>query len=237
MTRRFRRAAATAALATFALALTAATPAHAQRTGERLGSTTITAAVLDRFLAGVAAAKAADERASRSAEAGAQADSAATAAKAKTWAACRERALRGEPMPEQTQIETLQKEMLAARSAGNEKRYAALVDSATALMHKAEARVQPKIDRACGQLPAGYDEDGEPKWGEHLSSEGATYESVDADSVIAAQIGVDATEYGRLRERIDLFLQTASPRANALWTPAELAVLQRYRGRLEAALQ
>ncbi|HEU4700354.1 MAG TPA: hypothetical protein VFS40_14315 [Gemmatimonadales bacterium] len=236
MTRRSRRAAATAALAALALAL--ATPAQAQRSGGgRLGSTTITAAVLDRFLAGARAAKAADERAAQNAESGARADSAANAAKAKTWAACRERVLRGEPIPEEAQIEKLQKEMMAARSAGNEKRYAVLVDSATALMHKAEARIQPKIDKACGQLPEGYDEDGEPTWGAQTSSEGATWESVDADSVIASHVGVSATEYGLLRERIDLFLQASSPRANALWTAEELAVLQRYRSRLEAALQ
>jgi hypothetical protein len=202
----------------------------------RLGSTTITADVLERVLAGARAARAADEQASQRAESGARADSAATAAKAKAWAACREKTLRGIPLPEQAQIEKLQQEMQQARAAKNEKRYAMLVDSATAVMHRGEARVNPIIQKNCGTLPEGYDEDGDPKWGSQMSSESATYESVDADSVIAKHVGVDATEYGLLRERIDLFLQADAPHPNNLWSAEELAVLQRYKARLESAL-
>jgi hypothetical protein len=222
---RYLRAPRRAGLAILALAITAAAP-HAAAAQGRLGRTTITAAVLDKFVAAYAAANAEDRRRNPGVETMSpdQMDDAKD-----RWEECQDGVHhRTATAAELATLERLQKAMQAYMSDPQSPKAIALSDSATTLMRAIERRAEPAVKRSCGESPEARQE--------REMNAAMDAPIFDVDSAASAQMGLDGEEWGLLRERIEMFLAAESPTPNVLWSAAELRVLEAHRRRLEAAL-
>jgi hypothetical protein len=215
----------TRTLVRLGLALAALAPASAH--AQRLGTTTITPAVLDRWIASHAAAQAEDRRRSPDVE---TLDFAQMEDAKDRWEECADGVRETTATPaELAKLTRLQAAMRKHMADPQSAQAIALSDTATTLMHAIERRAEPAVKAKCGL---------DPETRQQQAVEASMDAPVfDTDSMVAARMGLDGLELGRLRERIEMFLGAeGTPKPNVLWTAEELKVLQAYRARLDAAL-
>lgn len=193
---------------------------------QRLGRTTITQAVVDRFVASYTAAHAEERRRTPDTE---MMDAMQLAEATERWEECQDSVLyRAATKAELATLERLQKAMQVHIANPQGPRAIALSDTATTLMQAIERRAEPQVHRACGVTPETRQE--------QMMEAAMTAPTFDVDSAAMTAMGLDGEEWGLLSERLNMFLVAENPKPNELWSAAEIRVLAANKRRLEAAI-
>jgi hypothetical protein len=189
---------------------------------------TVTADLLDRYLA--AAAEANAIAAQNDAAHNAAMDPDALAAAEEEYEECAgEVQFAVMTAAERSRMQSYQQAMQQYANDLQNPRYAALVDSATAMMRAVEERAAPQVRERCGSTP----EEAQEAELQALNEESSEWSW---DQHVETAMGLGWEQYALLVEKIYLYLDTERPTPNDLWSAAELRVLGAYRDRLAAAL-
>lgn len=130
---------------------------------------------------------------------------------------------------EKASVQRMQQEMQKYMNDLENPRYAALVDSATAIMRGVSERAGPKVREKCGASPSEQQE-------AEIQAMNEAQAEFSFDTEVQTALGMDEMDYILLVEKLYLYLDAETPKPNDLWSADELRVLASYRGRLAAAL-